>query len=145
MASGRQVGEQNVEAFAAWSASMTDDDYRSMEGRGVLSRKEIARQCGFAQSVLPQNPRVRTRLSKLEGELRSRSVLPPLAADSAQISEPAKHREPGGQKAKQDAERLRRLEQENAQLRAENAEVKRHLERYAVLREALAQSGRIPR
>lgn len=145
MASGRQVGEQNVEVFTTWIVNKTDDEYRAMESRGVLSRKEIARECGFAQSVLSQNPRVRTQLFALEAELRLRNVLPPTATDEDASAGPAKCREPGSQRASQDAERLRRLEQENASLRAENGEVKRHLERYTILQEALAQSGRIPR
>lgn len=40
---------------------------------------------------------------------------------------------------------VKRLEQENAGLRAELAEVKRALSRYAVLQEALAETGRLPR
>lgn len=54
-------------------------------------------------------------------------------------------REPGRLRAAQDAERLRRLEQENAGLKAEVAELKRALEKHAVLREALALTGRLPR
>jgi hypothetical protein len=37
------------------------------------------------------------------------------------------------------------LEQENASLKAEVAELKRAVEKYAVLSEALAQTGRLPR
>jgi cell shape-determining protein MreC len=44
-----------------------------------------------------------------------------------------------------DAERLKRLEQENASLRAELAEVKRALSRHELLQDALAESGRLPR
>jgi regulator of replication initiation timing len=40
---------------------------------------------------------------------------------------------------------LKRLEQENASLRAENDELKRQLERYVVLQEALSLTGRLPR
>jgi hypothetical protein len=54
-------------------------------------------------------------------------------------------RESGGQRAMLEAERLKRLEQENASLRAELAEVKRALEKHAVLREALSLTGRLPR
>lgn len=145
MRSGQQVAQDNVEAFEVWIASKTDDDYRAMESRGVISRKEIARECDFATSVLSQNPRVRSRLSNLETELRSRGVLPALALNDVASHQPIRQREPGAYRALQEAERLRRLEQENAGLRAEIAELKRHLERYAVLQQALAQTGRIPR
>ncbi len=39
MSSGRQQGELNAKLFAAWAASKTDDDFRAMANRGVLSRK----------------------------------------------------------------------------------------------------------
>ena len=54
-------------------------------------------------------------------------------------------REPGRLRAAQETERLRRLEQENAGLKAEVAELKRTVEKYAVLRDALALTGRLPR
>lgn len=47
MASGQQLAEQNFQAFTAWLSSRTDDDFRQMVGRGILSRKDIAAQCGF--------------------------------------------------------------------------------------------------
>ena len=54
-------------------------------------------------------------------------------------------REPGRLRASQETERLKRLEQENAGLKAEVAELKRAVEKYAVLRDALAMTGRLPR
>ena len=145
MASGRQIAEQNLEVFVAWVASKTDDDYRSMASRGVLSRKEIAIECGFAKSALDQNPRIKSALRELEDALRQRGVLPrPVEVDpnaAAQLL----MREPGKLRASLDSERLRRLEQENASLRAENTELKRLLEQHSVLQEALALTGRLPR
>ncbi len=143
MANGQQIAQQNFDAFLAWMASKNDDDYRSMENRGVLSRTDIAKECGFAKSSLDQNPRIKTALKALEATLRERGVLPPLAPSLA----PAQPivREPGKQRAAMDVERLRRLEQENASLRAELSELKRLLEQYAMVRDALAQGGRVPR
>jgi hypothetical protein len=40
---------------------------------------------------------------------------------------------------------MRRLETDNASLKAENAELKRALEKHTLLREALALTGRLPR
>lgn len=145
MASGQQVAEENVRKFAAWAASKTDEDFRSMAVRGVLSRTEIAAECGFAKSALAQNPRIKESLKLLEDELRRRGVLPPPAAPSTGENVEPPMREVGGQRAMLDTERLRRLEQENASLRAENGELKRQLERYAILHEALSLTGRVPR
>lgn len=144
MASGRQVAEENVQAFAAWKASKSDDDFRSLVHRGQLSRKEVAIECGFAKSVLDQNPRIKAALRELEDTLRERGVLPP-AVEKPTGEEVTPMREPGKLRGALDAERLRRLETENAGLKAEVAELKRALEKHAILSEALALTGRLPR
>jgi hypothetical protein len=145
MASGQQLAQQNVHAFATWAASKTDDDFRAMASRGVLSRKEVAKECGFAKSALDQNPRIKAALRDLEDALRQRGVLPPaVQVDPDAVAVPV-IREPGKLRAAQDADRLRRLEQENAGLKAEVSELKRQLEKHAVLSEALALTGRLPR
>lgn len=145
MASGQQIAEQNFQTFSAWVASKSDHDFRAMASRGVLSRKEIAVECGFAKSALDQNPRIKASLRSLEDSLRQRDVLPPfIERDPDAIAVPVM-REPGKLRSVQDAERLRRLEHENASLKAENAELKRVVEKQSILREALALTGRLPR
>jgi len=139
------LAEQNVQTFAAWVASKTDDDFRAMANRGVLARKEVAKECGFAKSALDQNPRIKAALRELEDALRLRGVLPPAVERDPDAAQAPLMREPGRLRATQDAERLRRLEQENASLKAEVAELKRAVEKYAVLRDALALTGRLPR
>jgi hypothetical protein len=137
--------QENFEAFAAWADSKSDDDYRAIAYRGSLSRKEIAKECGFAKSALDQNPRVKTALQQLENSLRERKVLPPLASDDPDATVVPPVRAPSGLHASLDAERLRRLEDENALLKNENAELKRMLQHFKELREALSLSGRLPR
>jgi hypothetical protein len=144
MTSGRQLGEQNIAVFVAWAASKTDDDFRAMASRGVLLRKEIAKECGFAKSALDQNPRIKAALRELEDGLRLRGVLPPAIHRDLEAQAPVV-REPGRLRAAQTTERLRRLEQENAGLKAELAELKRTVEKYTILRDALALTGRLPR
>jgi hypothetical protein len=145
MASGQQISEQNVKTFASWVASKTDDDFRAMASRGVLSRKEIAIECGFAKSALDQNPRIKAALRELEDALRARGVLPPVVEKTTEEAAKPLMREPGKLRGALDAERLRRLETDNASLKAEVAELKRALAKHAILREALAQSGRLHR
>lgn len=145
MASGQQVAEENVRRFTTWAASRTDEDFRNMVTRGVLSRTEIATECGFAKSALAQNPRIRDALKNLEADLRERGVLPQLVLGDEAGASPLSLRAAESPRTAQDAERLSRLEQENASLKAENAELKRMLGRYAVLQEVLAETGRLPR
>ena len=145
MASGRQVAEENVQAFATWKASKSDHDFRSLVHRGQLSRKEVAIECGFAKSALDQNPRIKAAMLELEDTLRARGVLPPAVEKSAEEAVKPLMREPGKLRGALEAERLRRLETDNASLKAEVAELKRSLEKHAILREALALTGRLPR
>ena len=145
MASGQQISEQNVKSFASWMASKTDDDFRAMASRGVLSRKEIATECGFAKSALDQNPRIKAALRDLEDSLRQRGVLPKATEKSPEEAAKPLMREPGKLRASLEVERMRRLESDNASLKAENAELKRALEKHTLLREALALTGRLPR
>jgi hypothetical protein len=145
MASGQQLSEQNFIAFNTWLASKTDVDFRQLVSRGVLSRKEIAIECGFSKSALDQNPRIKAGLKAAEQDLRERGILPSIAEKTPEQAAEPLMREVGKQKLGLDAERLRRLEQENASLRSENGELKRQMERYAVIREALALTGRVPR
>jgi hypothetical protein len=145
MASGQQLAEQNFQAFTAWLSSRTDEDFRQMVGRGSLSRKEIAAQCGFAVSALNQNPRIKSALLAKEAFLRDSGVLPAVASIAEDTTTLPTVREPDSARRSLDAERQSRLEQENASLRAENGQLKRELERYAVIRDVLSSTGRLPR
>ena len=146
MASGKQLAEQNFQTFSTWIATQTDSDFRQIIVRGSLSRKEIAAQCGFAQSALNQNPRIKAALLAREDSLREVGVLPPkadvLSCKDSSIPDFPEMVNPG---RSPDVERLRRLELENASLKAENQELKRQLDRFAVLREVLSTTGRLPR
>jgi hypothetical protein len=142
MASGQQLAEQNVLLFNAWVESKTDEDFRTMVSRSVLSRKVIAEECAFAVSVLNQNPRIKKSLHELEASLRSRGVLPALVQHRPDI--PFMDKQPHIPVSRE-ADRVRRLEQENASMKAEIAELKLALDKYSLLRDALALTGRLPR
>lgn len=145
MASGQQIADENVLKFTTWTASKTDVDYRNMAVRGVLSRTEIAAECGFAKSALAQNPRIRDSLKALESSLRQRGILPPSVSEGEPKANVAALHQGEHSRSARDAERLSRLERDNASLKAEIAELKRLLGRYTVLQEALAETGRLPR
>lgn len=140
-----QIAEQNLKIFQTWAAGKSDSEFRAMASRGVLSRVEIVKECLFAKSVLSQNEHVAKALRILERGLRERGVLPALVHRDPEAPTLPLFRESGRSHAAQDADRLRRLEQDNASLRAEVIELKRQLQQYAVLRDALSQTGRVPR
>jgi hypothetical protein len=141
---GQQKADENLTTFNSWAASKTDADYREMVMRGQLNRKEIARECGFAKSVLLQNPRVRDSLKKLEADLRERGVLPPLAVAGGETTVAAAA-ESTNPRAAADKARLKRLEAENAALKAELMELRGQLDRYRVMESVLSSTGRLPR
>uniref|UniRef100_UPI00352722D9 VPA1267 family protein n=1 Tax=Variovorax sp. dw_308 TaxID=2721546 RepID=UPI00352722D9 len=82
MANGRQLSRENFETFLVWMASKSDQDFQSLESRGVLSRTKVSRECGFSKSSLDQNPHIKKALRTLESELRDRGVLPSLVKRS---------------------------------------------------------------
>ncbi|KLU37770.1 hypothetical protein AB595_06110 [Massilia sp. WF1] len=145
MANGRQVAEQNFRSFIAWIASKTDDDFRAMTNRSVLSRTEIAAQCNFAKSALDQNPRIKLALRELESTLRLRGVLPSAVRLDTVGAAVTLMRQPTRVRETHEAEYIRRLEHENATLKAEVVELKRALIKFSVLQDALAHAGRLPR
>lgn len=136
--------EKTYTAFITWRDGKSDNDFKQLVFRGNLNREEIAKECCFAKSVLRQNPRVAEALKNLETDLRERNILPPLACDETGDDAPPM-RPSGLMKAAVDKERIKRLEQDNAMLRAENANLKDQLERYTTLQRALSLTGRVPR
>lgn len=146
MPSGPQIAEENYAAFLSWSTSKSDDDFREYVHRGKLKRSEIAVECGFGKSALTQNPAIRTALEKLEADLRLVGILPALLPRQAGADrDELPVRDKGAQQRRQDSQRLNSLEQQNAALRAELAAAKSMLERYALVSEFLAETGRLPR
>jgi hypothetical protein len=99
VASGQQIGEQNVQTFLRWMAGKTDGDYRAMAMRGALSRKEIVKECGFAKSAFEQNPRIKAAPRELEDGLRQRGILPRVAAKGTEKPQEPRLRDGGAQKA----------------------------------------------
>ncbi|NQZ55857.1 MAG: hypothetical protein HRT88_00060 [Lentisphaeraceae bacterium] len=71
------TGEASALMFCAWRDSVSDTDLTDIQYRGGLNRSEIAKACGFAKSVLKQNPQVKILLAEFEDELSSRGILSP--------------------------------------------------------------------
>jgi hypothetical protein len=137
---GQERAEQNFQIFHSWVATKTDADLREMVTQGRLNRGEIRRECNFGRSALIQNPRIKEALRELEERLRAKSVLSALAPNDFVPLRPK-----GQLQASSDAERLRKLEAENAGLQAELAEVRSRLKRYESLEALLVETGRLAR
>ena len=145
MANGKQLSDHNLQLFNSWLSGKTDKDLVQLVFRGVLSRKEIAEECGFSKSVLDQNPRVTSALKSLEENLRERGILPQIIVRAASTDTQPLMRDAGNTRHSADAERLRRVELENASLKAELSELKSQLSQFTNLQQALVLTGRLPR
>lgn len=136
--SGQQQSTKNVQAFRAWASSKSDDDFKQLFHRGQLSRTEIARECGFGKSALIQNPAIKSELAELEKWLREKGILPQLS--NVENSIPVVTTTGWA-----DDQRVKRLEEENAMLRAEVEMYRKYMKRYSLMERCMAESLRMPR
>lgn len=151
--SGQQIAIENVERFRMWVDERNEaDDWADYARGDKLSRKDIAEECGFAVSVLRQNPVVKADLETLEVRLRADGVLDPLPAgliaqDGSRSASEIKSDQAANRRAhvaKTAAEqRVKALEEQNAALRAEVSQLRGLLQKYKHLAEHLCATGRI--
>ncbi len=138
MPSKQQLAQRNLQAFHEWvDAHDEGRDWADYVRAGKVSRTEIARECGFARSVLLQNPAVKAALAALEARLRLEGVLP--AGEDAEAAQEV----PEGPRDA-DRRRLQQLEARVAELAAENRDLRQRLRRAeTILREAVPEGRRI--
>ena len=150
MANGREIGEANVGKFQKWvSEREAAGDWADYIRQGKLNRTEVAAECGFAKSVLRQNPAVKPALEALEARLYAAGILPPTKANKAPHSASEAASAAVDQRVvtinSRNEQRVKALEEQNAALRAELRELREQLKRYKMIDEHLAQTGRMVR
>lgn len=145
MANGQQKALQNLEAFEAWKATQTDDDFKQITFRGQLSRIEVATGIGCGKSALNQNPALRRALKTLEDDLRERGVLPPLTESAKKNADNPKQYDNTASLKMLDSKCASALEVENIELKAKVKELESKLERFGGLSETLSELGFMPR
>ena len=143
MPSGTQLSDKNYKIFLSWVNEKRDlANFKQYVYKGKLKRAEIIKECGFSRSALTQNPRIEQALMELEDKLRLAGILPPLACTTPKK---AGDEHIKNQTVNVDAQRLHRLEQENAMLKVEVAKLKEYLGRFNLINEFLSETMRIPR
>lgn len=141
MTSRAELKEVNAATFASWAASKTNEEFKEyVSPKGTLNRSSIASECGFAKSVLNQNPLVKTALQALEDRLRAEEILPQLNASSE-----TQTRDRDAKKRSHQNKRLGSLEQENAALKAQVLAMREALSKYELIDKFLEDTGRLPR
>tara|TARA_R110001592_G_scaffold356543_2_gene658684 strand:- start:57272 stop:57706 length:435 start_codon:yes stop_codon:yes gene_type:complete len=142
---GQQKAQQNVDAFLAWAATQSDDNFKQITFRGQLNRLEIAKAIGCGKSALNQNPALRDALKTLEGNLREKKVLPPLTQTAKAIENKPKQYDQTINRAIQDSKEKSRLEVENIELKAKITLLEDQLKRFSEHSETLIEMGILPR
>lgn len=147
--SGQQLAKANLQKFADWVVERdAAGDWGDYVRGGKLNRSEIAAECGFALSVLRQNPAVKGSLVALESRLRTQGILvggalAPTAANQVD-EDSARAADKRVMAAKAQAEaRVKILEEQNATLRAEIRDLKAQFARFQHLDEHLSRTGRL--
>lgn len=151
--SGQQVALENVERFRAWIKERDrTNDWADYTRGDKLSRTDIAHECGFAVSVLRQNPSVKAELSALEKRLRSIGLLDAVDPDveiGSRLKTPEEIKsEKAANRRAQIAkagieQRVKTLEEQNAALKAQVSQLQDLLTKYKFLADHLFKTGRL--
>ena len=150
--SGKQMAAVNLQRFNEWIVEReAAADWSDYIRNGKLNRSEIATECGFALSVVRQNPAVKAALETLESRLQLAGILQHTKADFKVDREntdiaTTQAAEMRILAAKSVAERrVKSVEEQNAALKAEVNDLKQQLKQYKFLGDHLAATGRILR
>lgn len=144
--SGQQLAASNLQKFQNWVAEReAAGDWPDYIRQCKLNRSEIADECGFALSVVRQNPAVKSALEALEYRLQACGVLETKKEVSKAVSEATSHstdKRLMAAKGKAEA-RVKALEEQNASLKAEVASLRERLRRFEHLDDHLGRTGRL--
>jgi F0F1-type ATP synthase delta subunit len=136
---GQQKAQENFHKFGAWiEERKLCNDWKKYARKDKLNRSEIAKECGFALSVLRQNPAVKTLLNKVELELKEKGHL---EIDLTSLSVKAQERRSLISNSR-DRDRVKALEEQLEALKNENAELKQRLKEADIFNQHLAETGR---
>lgn len=145
---GQQIARDNLFKFQNWSAERdAAGDWKDYIRGNKLNRSEIAAECGFALSVMRQNPAVKNALEALEARLMTSGILAPLiaapgASNEATASDKAIDKRIMAAKSKAEA-RVKALEEQNASLKAEVRDLRERQRRFEHLDDHLGRTGRL--
>ena len=148
--SGRAMAVNNLARFEAWVVERdAANDWVDYIRGDKLNRSEIASECGFALSVVRQNPAVKAALTALEERLQDSGAF------NLSVAAPNSFNGPKDDKSDQSVQgrimaakgkaeqRVKALEEQNATLRAQVRDLREQLTRFTHLDEHLSRTGRL--
>ncbi|RVK65784.1 hypothetical protein [Sinorhizobium meliloti] len=128
--SGVEIAQEHVDALIEYLERHKDEP---LPRYGVdLNKSIIAKECGFDRQVFRTNPRCAEILGNADDRDRK--------ANLTRLEQAEADRE---QKAKVDGNQMA-LEEENLRLKAENASLRKDLDRLKRLSAVIAETGRLP-
>ncbi len=128
--SGVEIAQEHVDALIEYLQQQKDTP---LPRYGVdLNKSLIAKECGFDRQVFRTNPRCAEILNSADDRDRK--------ANLTRLEQVEADRD---QKAKEDGDQMA-LEEENLRLKAENASLRRDLDRMKRLSAVIAETGRLP-
>ncbi|HVI90618.1 MAG TPA: hypothetical protein VM659_20125 [Dongiaceae bacterium] len=130
--SGQQIAEEHVETLLAYIEGIEERREPLPRRAGELNRSEIARACGFDRNVLRTNPRCKALIDEADEKDRK--------ANYDQLHQAEMRRE---EKSKTDRDRSA-LEEQNLRLMAENASLRREVERLRRVEDLMLHTGKTP-
>jgi hypothetical protein len=139
---GQQIGKENTELVIAWLDQKDNLALKEYIFRDSLNRKAIAAEIGVSKSSLYDNPTMRDAIESREELLREDGTLPKKSERAPSQGLPVRQ---NTSKSRDDAARASRLEQENASIKAELADIRTRLRKFEILDQYLQESGRLPR
>lgn len=125
--SGADRGQENAQRLGAYIEDRKSGDGTFPVYNGRLNRSAIAKACGFDRAVFAQNPACKELIENLERELSEYGLLGKQRGSTTE------------QKLRQ---RVLTLEQQVANLRAENEQLRRELRRHDFAEELMVETGR---
>ena len=142
MPSGQQLSVLNSQRFNAWvDERLWSKDWGQYIYRNQLNRSILARECGFAKSVLRQNPAIKKALQELEENLINMGILAKVSSKKkAKVNTKTNTIVVSSSK---DKHRIKELEELNALLSSEILELKETMKRYKIFDEHLSNTGRM--
>lgn len=136
--SNAQKAKENAEKLTAWIAERdAQQDFVEYERQGKINRQALCEELDFSRSVVTQNPAVKQLIADAEARWYDTQLLDSKAHDAA--------RERSEKRVAQTNADVSLLQDELAKLKAENAALKRALQKYAAMDEVIQATGYSPR
>lgn len=134
---GVMDGERNVQQFIQWEREV--EDFRPFISRGTLCVRKVADDAGIKRGVFYTNGKIRDELMpKLIERLAKNGLL------TARMVVPTTIVIKGPQSSAASQSSVKIMQEQNEALKAENAILRKELEKHQAIRQILSETGRLP-